>query len=126
MVLRHMSSKDIARALSISPHTVDQRIRHAMKTLGVANRVEAARLVEACEAEGEYQSLIYQPPDIDSAAAAQPIAAPVPERPRPSDKEVRNAGTTRTIAWIAIAVAAAALAFAGLFVGLNALSQFTR
>jgi IS30 family transposase len=38
MVLQHMSSKDIARALNISPHTVDQRLKLAMRTLGAATR----------------------------------------------------------------------------------------
>jgi DNA-binding CsgD family transcriptional regulator len=45
MVLLHMSSKDIARALDISPHTVDQRLKLAMKALGAPTRVEAARLL---------------------------------------------------------------------------------
>ncbi|MDB5686576.1 MAG: LuxR family transcriptional regulator, partial [Rhizorhabdus sp.] len=40
-VLMHMSSKDIARELDISPHTVDQRLRVAIQTLGAANRFEA-------------------------------------------------------------------------------------
>lgn len=118
MVLRHMSSKDIARALSISPHTVDQRIRLAMKTLGVTSRIEAARLLAA--AEPGYQGLIYQSPDIDPADGAPPAHAPARD-----EGKVRD-GTPPRAVWIIVAAAAAALAFAGLFTGLNALSQFTR
>ena len=73
MVLQHMSSKDIARELKISPHTVDQRIRIAMGHLGATSRVEAAKLLAAHENTDPYQSFIYQPPDIVDAA-------PIPRR----------------------------------------------
>ncbi|MEA3014799.1 MAG: hypothetical protein QOD42_3344 [Sphingomonadales bacterium] len=116
LVLQHKSSKDIARALGISPHTVDQRIRLAMKALGAPSRVEAARILAAAEQGDGYQSLIYQAPDIDPPPAALPF---------PPDGEVRRDGKSRNIVWIMVSVAAA-LAFAGLFIGLNALSQFTR
>lgn len=58
LVANHMSSKEIAAELDISPHTVDQRIRIALQTLGVSRRTEAARMVEAVE--GPYQRLIHQ------------------------------------------------------------------
>jgi hypothetical protein len=120
MVFEHMSSKDIARSLSISPHTVDQRLRLAMRTLGVASRVEAARLL--ADAEGEhhvgYQGLIYQTPGIALDSG------------RPSfDAEtvgVRRHGSLHRVGWTVLIVAAVALAFASIFVGLNALSEFTR
>ncbi len=76
-VLMHMSSKDIARELGISPHTVDQRLRVAMQTLGATSRVEAARMLAAHEGVagvaplGAYQTLIYQAPDI--AAEPDPV-----------------------------------------------------
>lgn len=70
-VLQHMTSKDIARELGISPHTVDQRLRVAVKTLGVSSRVEAARLLAEHEGLGAsaYQPTVYQsplvvPPDV--------------------------------------------------------------
>ena len=69
LVAQHMNSKEIAAALGISPHTVDQRIRTAIRLLGVTRRQEAARLVALVE--GPYQPLIHQPPDID----AEPICA---------------------------------------------------
>jgi hypothetical protein len=40
---RHYSSKEIARMLGISKHTVDQRLRHATQKMGATSRFEAAR-----------------------------------------------------------------------------------
>jgi len=57
-----LSSKEIAAELKISPHTVDQRIRQALATLGVERRVQAARIVG--RHKGPYQRLIHQPPYI--------------------------------------------------------------
>lgn len=74
MVDQHLNSKEIAAELGISPHTVDQRIRGAIRILGVARRQEAARLLG--QAEGPYQRLIHQPPSIDaSAKSAEPDEA---------------------------------------------------
>jgi DNA-binding CsgD family transcriptional regulator len=70
MVFMHMSSKDIARELGISPHTVDQRLKTAIQILGVDGRVEAARMLARYEGGGTYQPLVYQSPDIAAAAAA--------------------------------------------------------
>ena len=57
-----LSSKEIAAELNISPHTVDQRIRQTLATLGVERRAHAARIV-ASHSE-PYQRLIHQPPYI--------------------------------------------------------------
>jgi len=74
LVGQHMNSKEIAVELGISPHTVDQRIRAAIRLLGVARRQEAARLVGAVE--GPYQPLIHQSPLIDAAPVyAEPDGA---------------------------------------------------
>ena len=50
LVYQHMTSKDIGRALDVSSHTVDMRLRIAIKTLNVANRLEAAQLLAQHEA----------------------------------------------------------------------------
>ena len=42
LLIEHKTSKEIARLLGISPHTVDQRIFFAKEKLGAANRNEAA------------------------------------------------------------------------------------
>lgn len=74
LVNRHLNSKEIAAELGISSHTVDQRVRGAIRTLGVTRRSEAARLVDMVEraagtetaAPETYQRLIHQPPHIDA------------------------------------------------------------
>ena len=62
LVNQHLSSKEIAGELNISPHTVDQRIRQSLQILGVERRAQAARLV--AQYTGPYQRLIHQPPYI--------------------------------------------------------------
>lgn len=49
LVLMHYSSKEIARELGIGVDAVDQRLKGAMKNLGVQNRVEAARILAQYE-----------------------------------------------------------------------------
>lgn len=44
LLIEHKTSKEIARRLGISPHTVDQRIQFAKEKLGAASRNEAAAL----------------------------------------------------------------------------------
>lgn len=73
MVIMHMSSKDIARELRISPHTVDQRLKGAIQILGVDSRVEAARILARHEGGGTYQPLVYQTPDIAGVPSQVPI-----------------------------------------------------
>lgn len=88
LVYNHMLSKGIARSLGVSPHTVDMRLRTAMKVLGVATRIDAARLLMQDEhgpdvlpalplldeyagdagTDQAYQSLIYGPSDMVSGA----------------------------------------------------------
>lgn len=65
LVDQHLSSKEIAVELGISPHTVDQRIRGALQTLGVERRSQAARIV--AKINGPYQRLIHQPPYVEPA-----------------------------------------------------------
>ena len=44
LVSQQFTSKEIASRLGISRHTVDQRVRLAMRTVGVKRRAEAARI----------------------------------------------------------------------------------
>ena len=78
LVDQHLSSKEIAAQLNISPHTVDQRIRQALATLGVERRTQAARIVaqNAGPYPEKYQRLIHQSPHIEpEPATAHPEAA---------------------------------------------------
>ena len=60
----HATSKEIARQLGISRHTVDARLRGAIQALGVSSRREAAVIYRAAmQAEG-YQPFAYQSPRI--------------------------------------------------------------
>ena len=67
LVYQHKSSKEIARELDISPHTVDQRLRVAMRKLGVNNRKKAALMFATASDDTVYQSLRYQSPQIAAA-----------------------------------------------------------
>ena len=85
LVYQHMKSKDIARALGVSPHTVDMRLRTAMKTLSVGSRIEAARLLVQQEAGGgeidTYQPLIYHTPDVVSSGESAAFGASASSEP---------------------------------------------
>ncbi len=96
LVYSHMTSKDIARILGVSPHTVDMRLRTAMKTLSVASRIEAARLLVLQEAGGEvtpdsYQPLIYHPPEI--VTGPETVSLGLPASSEFSDSAHHDLGT---------------------------------
>jgi DNA-binding CsgD family transcriptional regulator len=113
LVYRHMTSKDMARLLGCSSHTVDMRLRTAMRKLNAASRIEAARMAVAEEAAngigppGElaslltsqaYQPLIYQPPEIGGQAELRELGAPASdeagaEPPRSSDPKLLEHGS---------------------------------
>jgi DNA-binding CsgD family transcriptional regulator len=84
LVDQHLSSKEIAVEIGISPHTVDQRIRQALATLGVARRAQAARLV--AQHSEPYQRLIHQPPYIETAAPAGDQKGAVSNQIRHADR----------------------------------------
>jgi len=74
LVDQHLSSKEIATELGISPHTVDQRVRQSLHVLGVERRSQAARIV--AQFGGPYQRLIHQSPHIPGdEQSGQPDAA---------------------------------------------------
>ncbi len=81
LVFNHQTSKDIARILGVSPHTVDMRLRTSMKVLGVTSRIEAARLLVQEETglsipPEPYQPLIYQPSDMAFSQESGTLASP--------------------------------------------------
>lgn len=66
LLLEHKTSKEIARVLEISPHTVDQRINFAKQKFGATSRGELAtsyRLQKSI-----YEESIYEESDIDHRA----------------------------------------------------------
>ncbi len=74
LLVLHKTSKQIARDLEISPHTVDQRITAARRKLGVESRGELAAVYMAAQArQGEaalYEKPVYQSSQVESAGAA--------------------------------------------------------
>ena len=84
LVDRHLSSKEIAAELSISPHTVDQRIRQALAILGVERRTQAARIV--AQHSGPYQRLIHQSPHIHGGPQSGHPEAAVSQQSRHADR----------------------------------------
>jgi DNA-binding CsgD family transcriptional regulator len=61
LVYAHKNSKEIARIMGVSSHTVDERIRVAIRKLGVDSRTKAALIVANETEPAAYQPLIYQP-----------------------------------------------------------------
>jgi DNA-binding CsgD family transcriptional regulator len=84
LVDQHMSSKEIAVELRISPHTVDQRVRQALQILGVERRAQAARIVS--QYSGPYQRLIHQSPHIEPGPSTSHPDAAVRQQIRHADR----------------------------------------
>ncbi|WP_228243359.1 helix-turn-helix transcriptional regulator [Porphyrobacter sp. GA68] len=61
LVLRHMSSKEIAQRLEISPRAVDQRLDAVRIKLGAATRLEAAKLYQRHRGVGASDCLTSEP-----------------------------------------------------------------
>ncbi|WP_304272555.1 helix-turn-helix transcriptional regulator [Caulobacter segnis] len=80
LVDRHMSSKEIARELGLSKHTVDWHLDKAKRRLGATDRYDAARRVFDRAAQ--------------AGAPPPPVTAPVTP---PSDRVgVRSGAASRT------------------------------
>ena len=96
LVNEHLSSKEIAAELHISPHTVDQRVRGALQILGVERRAQAARLVSRYSPEPPlsttHQRLIHQPPYIEPDRNSPQPEATVSHQIRHADR-AGGAGT---------------------------------
>jgi DNA-binding CsgD family transcriptional regulator len=92
LVDQHLSSKEIATELHISPHTVDQRVRQALAILGVERRTQAARIV--AQHRGPYQRLIHQSPYIPAEPQSGHPEAAVSIQIRHADRagEIGEAG----------------------------------
>ncbi|MBK7161675.1 MAG: helix-turn-helix transcriptional regulator [Sphingomonadales bacterium] len=125
-VFAHRSSKEIARIMGVSPHTVDERLRRANRILGVTSRIDAARIVAASAGDGP-QPLIYQAPQLgpqfatadDSGASHESgyrfpkagIGYPFPTRGRPYNSH----GRRERILWPILIAFGTIMAFAALY-----------
>lgn len=88
LVAQGFNSKEIARKLLISEHTVDQRVRTSLRKLQVPSRQEAARVFTQADDSatqiGTYQPLIYQPKPL------VPVPDPTPSKDQPTGVERRS------------------------------------
>ncbi|MWV27889.1 helix-turn-helix transcriptional regulator [Erythrobacter sp. GH3-10] len=69
LLVQHMTSKQIARELGISPHTVDQRIVSARRKFGVETRNELAAAYMAAlpsNAPAIYDKSVYQSSQVEN------------------------------------------------------------
>jgi DNA-binding CsgD family transcriptional regulator len=82
LVAQHLSSKDIAKVLGTSPHTVDNHIKAAIQKLGVKSRREASRKYVEFERNCDYRELASQPPAIVKPGQFDPASSLPPEEVR--------------------------------------------
>lgn len=153
LVSRHKSSKMIAPLLGITPEAVDQRLKTAVRILGVATRYEAALLLAEHEGGQAYQRVVYDAPELAAPAAPGAVGAsagdrrsngdrleeeraryepPAPTQPRssrltlPVERGRRNdLGLWQRLAWVVAIAIGAALSFGAFLAGLRALAQIT-
>ena len=90
LVLLRNSSKEIALELKVSPHTVDQRLRIAIHTLGVTTRFEAARMLMEHQHGNTYQRDTYQASDIETTEQSAMILAVVKTEERQIGSDVSD------------------------------------
>src|ERR1051325_5948707 len=76
LVYRHMETKEIARVLGLSPDGVTQRIRTAMRTLGVDRRRDAALILAEAEGLTPYPPHVHPPRDIAAPRELGRMASP--------------------------------------------------
>jgi DNA-binding CsgD family transcriptional regulator len=150
LVSRHKSSKMIAPLLGITPEAVDQRLKTAVRLLGVASRYEAALLLAEHEGDATYQRTVYDAPDLAASAVPGTVGAsagdrgdrleeeraayepPAPIQPRssrlplPMERGRRNdLDLWQRLAWVVAIALGAALSFGAFLAGLRALAQLT-
>ena len=136
-VFDHKNSKEIARLMDVSPHTVDERVRRALKKLNVSNRVEAATILArngVFDDVTPYQSLTYQSGHLSDDASADEggsgrgsvwqvlnIGLPFPTKSQP----VNRHGLLERIVWPILIAFVTILAFSALYSILVGLGRLT-
>ena len=126
-VFEHKNSKQIARLMNVSPHTVDERVRRVLKKLNVSNRTEAARILAVngvFDHVTPYQPLTYQLFDLGDRFSADDagggrgstrrlfdIGTPFPTASQPANRH----GLMERIIWPILIAFATILAFSALY-----------
>jgi DNA-binding CsgD family transcriptional regulator len=130
LVHQHLTSKEIGPRLGISPHTVDQRIRTALRILGCKRRSEAAKLVASTQ--DKERVFLLQPdfpePFVEHQAnlaegqSRTSIRLPFGTRVHPDN----DMSIPLRLSWI-VAIASASAFSAGVYLaGLESLSRLIR
>lgn len=117
LVLEHRSSKEIAQQFGISAHTVDKRIKEAMRILGVTTRIEAARILQS----GDIIStapVASEPPTPANPVFERNLRLPFPTSNHPEN----NLSLLQRAGWMVGLIIGLALATGMLLSGLSALS----
>lgn len=145
LVANGYQSKEIAKRLGLTPNTVDQYLREALRTLGVSRRVEAARLLTAFE-QRDLQNLKYQSLELAGLSGRSPSHGSPQRGPATggtSNHEVRDSAAEYVEVWlpdrglpdhndlswgkrllyIIVVAIMSVLAFGGLLAGMQSLSK---
>lgn len=93
LVFRQKSSKDIAKQLGTSPHTVDNHIKSAIQKLSVKNRGEAALLLAEYEEIFQRRELASQLPVL----SPDTVSRPSPVEPAEGDLAGGGLGSTDSL-----------------------------
>jgi DNA-binding CsgD family transcriptional regulator len=123
LVAQNLTSKEIACRLGISPHTVDQRVRQSLRTLGVTNRRQAARLIRITTSDPGFEPAPLDDPAWDEDRA-DPCGLPAPfaTAARPTN----TLTILQRLMWIVIIAAASMIAAFMYLAGLESLTRMIR
>ena len=127
LVHQHLTSKQIAPRLGISSHTVDQRIRTSLRTLGCNNRSQAAQLVAYrrlpasmfnWHSAGAHPFVEYTM----AARSKRAIRLPIATRSHP----INNLSVPVRLFWIVAIACGAAFSMGVYLAGLESLARLLR
>lgn len=98
LVLLHYDSKQIARQLGLSPHTVNKYLQDATRHVGAGDRFAAARMLAEHEHGPEYERFVYEQIGVENAAQNQARlqASTALSASRHADHEARDAAPPGT------------------------------
>lgn len=132
LVAQNLTSKEIALHLGISPHTVDQRVRSALRRLEAPNRRQAARLIQSMPhqrrkvgpaSSSPHSGGAGEPPSANDAfGLSDAIRFPFPTSRRP----INTMSVTERLIWIVGIAFAALVATAVYLAGLESLARLLK
>ena len=129
LVRQQLTSKEIAARLGISPHTVDQRVRLALRTLGCKNRFHAAQLLSAPHAPTamfQWHAASDEPHVEQSRPRPKGHQRPIPLPFATSDNPINEMSVALRLMWI-LAIACGAAFSVGIYLaGLESLARLVQ